>query len=122
MSTDPYSTPSIDRALRPFTALLAVGSLLAFGYAWLHGAPAATLIPGIVFVVTLIAAWVLIVGAVGRDDARRAGAATAAEPAADATVLDLPTAPTLALDRDVIDALVITGGDTRRDLVTERAA
>jgi hypothetical protein len=119
MSTDPYSTPSIDRALRPFTALLAVGSLLAFGYAWLHGAPVATLIPGIVFVVTLIAAWVLIVGAVGRDAARRARDAELAD---GSTVLDLPTAPTLVLDRDVLDALVITGGDTRRDLATERAA
>jgi hypothetical protein len=96
MSTAPYSTPSIDRALRPFTALLAVGSLLAFGYAWLRGAPTATLIPGIGFVLTLLAAWIAIAGAFGRGGRRRR--------------------------RDVADALIITGGETARELVREHAA
>lgn len=120
MTTDPYSTPSIDRALRPFTALLAVGSLLAFGYAWLRGAPTATLIPGIVFVVTLLAAWIAIAGAVGRGDRRRRGRDADADPGD--TVHDLPTAPTLALDHHVADALIITGGETARDLTQEHAA
>ena len=74
MTTDPYSTMSIDRALRPFTAVLAVGALLAFGYAWLRGAPAAALVPGIVFVASLLVLWLGVVTAFGRGDAGRARA------------------------------------------------